>query len=121
MTSKNARTPAGLGVTGRSLFRRVSSAYELRPDEFAVLEAAARTSDLVEQLAAALVGAPLLTAGVGGQDRVNPLLVELRQQRICLAGLLRQLRLPDDGVKVNQQRTAGNASWASRSSVSWKA
>lgn len=44
-----------------------------------------------------------LTVGVGGQDRINLILVELRQQR----------QIPDV-PSVNQQRAAGNASWAKR-------
>jgi len=115
MTSTNKRTPAGLNASGRRIFRQISGGYELRPDEFVVLEAACRVADTIDRLGSALVDAPLVTTGVGGQDRVNPLLVELRQQRITLASLLRQLGLPDEaGVKVNQQRSAGNASWAKR-------
>lgn len=115
MTSKNRRTPPGLNVSGRRLYRQILSKYEFRPDEMVVLENACRVADTIARLDAALVDAPLVTVGVGGQDRIHPILVELRQQRIILASLLRQLQIPDDVPSVNQQRAAGNASWASRS------
>ena len=107
--------PKGLDVTGRRLWKRVVSAYELRPDELVLLESACRTADLVVRLEAAMEGQPLTVRGSMGQQREHPLLSEARQQRGLLARLLAQLKLPDEGTVPNkrseQARHAAMARW----------
>lgn len=113
MTTNKAttRAPAGLEASGRRLWRGVADKYELRPDELLVLEHAARTADLIDDLAAGLQGAPLMQPGSMGQARPNPLLAEIRNQRQLLGTLLRQLGLPDE----DEGRAAGDrASVAAR-------
>lgn len=114
-----SRTPEGLGVAGRRLWREVVAGYELRPDELVLLERAARTLDDVRRLEDALDGAPLTVPGSMGQTRANPLLVELRGMRALLAALLKQLALPDLGAgaqsdemtPTRKARKAARARW----------
>jgi hypothetical protein len=80
---------------GDELLDRISSEYELRPDEEALLEQAAATLNELEAIEATLDGAPLMVDGPRGELRPHPLLAEQRQRRALLASLLKQLGLPD--------------------------
>ena len=101
MTS--TRLPRGLSSGGRRLWTSVTSEYELEPHELLLLEQAARTAGLVEQLQTQLdEAAPLLGA------KLNPVVAELRQQRLVLARLLLALRMPvsDEEDRPSGQRRA---------------
>ena len=117
MTTTNATAPPrGLGPAGRALWRDVARKYELRVDEQVVLGEVCRILDIARRLEREMVGAPVLVVGSAGQDRVNPLLVELRGQRESLARMLRQLDLPDvDGtgqrVPSAQHQAAARTRW----------
>lgn len=112
MTTPN---PAGLGSNARILWAATTEKFELRSDELRVLEDACREVDLIDRMEAEIAGSGLMITGSMGQDRIHPLVSEIRQHRAVLAGLLRALKLPDDGAGVmNQQRSAGQASWAKR-------
>lgn len=110
------RQPQDLAPTGGALWVSITSKYDLRADELRVLEEACREVDLIERLRVLLVDEPLMLKGSMGQPVVHPAVAELRQHRNVLASLLRSLKLPDDNGEgaVNQQRQAGNASWAAR-------
>jgi hypothetical protein len=118
--------PAGLERTGKSLWRRVSRGYILRPDELVLLEMAARTADTIAQLEAEMQGQPLTARGSMGQLREHPLLSEARQQRAALQRLLVSLKLPDLDEQGQPVTTdAGSRSAAARTmaqarhSTSW--
>jgi phage terminase small subunit len=109
--------PKGLQLVGKRMWKRVVSAYKLRPDEVFVLESACRTADWIAKLEAAMEGQPLVVKGSMGQDREHPLLSEARQQRALLARLLAQLKLPDeDGLALEttstKARTAAMSRWS---------
>jgi hypothetical protein len=80
--------------------------------------------DLVDELTAALVGAPKLVKGSQGQQVINPLISEVRQHRNCVASLLKWLKLPDvdtagkpiagGNTRSTQARQAANARWQKR-------
>jgi hypothetical protein len=108
--------PKNLGAAGGCLWSSIADAYELRPDELRILGEACRESDLIEVMQSELAGADLLVVGSMGQPVMNPFVSEIRQHRTVLAALLRSLKLPDESGagSVNQQRQAGNASWAKR-------
>lgn len=118
-TDPAPQMPDKLGEGGAALWREITEAYELRPDELVLLEAACREVDLVDRLDTELAGADLLVAGSLGQDRVHPLLVEIRLHRATLAGLLKRLNLPDEspysaerGARVSEAaRKAARARW----------
>jgi hypothetical protein len=99
------------------MWKRVVSAYKLRPDEVFVLESACRTADWIARLEASMEGQPLVVKGSMGQDREHPLLSEARQQRALLARLLAQLKLPEEGSMVQETaatkaRKAAMSRWA---------
>jgi hypothetical protein len=111
----NAPTPKLLQAAGRKLFRAVADKYTLRPDELRVLEDACREADLIDQIAAGLVGEPLYMTGSMGQKVANPLFAEVRQHRATFASLMRQLALPDEtseeSARSTGARKAANARW----------
>jgi hypothetical protein len=86
--------------------------YELRADEVRILEHAARTADLIDDMHQALTDSTLTTAGSMGQVRPNPLLTEIRGHRLLLAQLLKQLKLPDE---------SGGGQWAQNTSQKGRA
>ena len=100
----NIPTPKGLGPAGKKLWRAVVEDFDPEQHERLLLEQAASVADTIAALSAA-VGAEL----IGGNGRIRPELVELRQQRIILARLLAAMRLEADGdsVQVLPQRRAG--------------
>jgi phage terminase small subunit len=116
------RAPSGLGKAGRALWNRVAdpTAYELRPDELLLLEQCCRSADLIARMEAEAAAAGLTTAGSTGQVVINPVVAELRLQKVALARLLFQLGLPDDadgGVSLEHARStlarkAALARWA---------
>lgn len=62
---------------------------------------------------------PLLVPGSLGQQKVHPAVTEVRAQRLLLAGLLKQLSLPDpatvagssNGTRSTKARTAAMTRW----------
>ena len=107
-------TPKGIGENGAKLWRGVASAYQLRVDEYQILEDACREVDLIARLEAELEGAPLMVEGIKGQPIASPLVSELRQHRSVLARLLGALKLPDAAGEVQ----ADTRSQAARDLVS---
>lgn len=112
------RAPRGLKARGKALWNEIVDKYDLRPDELRVLEAAAFEADIIATLEDGMKGADLMVKGSQGQLVINPLIPELRQHRSTQAGLLRQLKLPDDpgaaGAdedRSTQAREAANARW----------
>lgn len=105
--------PAGLDKPGLALWCEVLQGYGLRVDELRLLEEACRTVDVLARLVDALQDAPLTVAGSMGQMREHPLLAEARQQRIVLARLLAQLKLPEEdelhSVSSNRSTLARHA------------
>ena len=104
--------PAGLGAGGRRLWRAVTGSYELRPDEVATLEDAARLSDMITALDRAWTdeGRPLTTRGSMGQLVTHPLISEMRAHRMSRNTLFRQLDLPDlEGGQSRASRGRGLA------------
>jgi hypothetical protein len=91
------KAPRGLKTRGRKLWADVLADHELRPDELAVLAAAARTADELTTLETELATAPVVVAGSTGQERPNPLFRETREHRKTLAALLKQLGLTETG------------------------
>lgn len=94
MTSR----PRGLNAPGRKLWDAVTGEYELSGDDLAVLEEAARTRDLIADLRAKVTENGLIVPSSQG-DRVNPAIVEARQQALLFSRLVAALKLPTDLVE----------------------
>ena len=102
--------PSGLGERGSALWDSVTSRYELRPDELAILADAAHEADVIEMLKSEFEVSSLITTGSMGQDVAAPHVSEIRQHRATLATLLGKLRLPDDaGARGSASSEAGRA------------
>lgn len=110
--------PKDLSANGRALWRDVATSYQLRVDEYRVLEDACREADLIDDLQIEAKGAERVVRGSQGQPVINPLISELRQHRSTLASLLRQLKLPDPAdtaeARSTAARSAANARWSKR-------
>lgn len=103
--TKPPRAPAGLGLSGRRLWASVMDGFDLDQHERSLLIEACRTVDPFDLLDRALVVGVVLDDG-----RINPALVEARQQRLALTRLLAALRLPEgveNGVPICAQRRGG--------------
>jgi hypothetical protein len=108
--------PEGLKPGGRALWRRVTEAYAMRPDELLVLEYACRSRDRITEMRGQLAGMDLMVFGSTGQLVVNPLVAELRQHESHHAALLARLKLADvdaeaSGGKANTQRENAKVRW----------
>jgi hypothetical protein len=97
------KTPDGLNAPGRRLWRSVVSAYDLEAPELAILNAAARCADALEQLQDTVK-----VEGTMLGDKAHPALVEARQQAICLSRLVAALRIPaEEDATGEHDATAG--------------
>ena len=110
--------PDDLSSKGCELWRDVATSYQLRVDEYRILEDACREADLIDDLQGEARHADRIVRGSQGQPVINPLISELRQHRSTLASLLRQLKLPDAAdtaeARSTQARDAANARWSRR-------
>jgi hypothetical protein len=120
--------PRDLDAAGKKLWRDIAKEYDLRPDEYRILEDACRQADLVDFISSAQRKEPLLIEGSQGQMVLNPLVSELRQHRTTLSNLLTKLKLPDDPTgagegdggkpagdeRATKARAAANARWSRR-------
>lgn len=114
-------TPKGLARTpGGRLWRDVATVYGLRPDELRILEDACRTLNETRRLERALSRSSVTVKGSKGQVRAHPLLAEIHHSRRLLAGLLKQLALPnepddeEESPATLQARKAANARWGKK-------
>lgn len=113
--------PDDLGTAGKKLWADVHAAltdgWQFDEKELAMLTMACHQQDDVARLTEALASADVLTAGSAGQLRLNALFAEVRQARLALARLLKQL---DTGPEKQQlstseaARKAARARWGAR-------
>ena len=113
--NKPKRAPSGMGERALRLWRQVADNYELRADEWRILEDACRETALVDLLQKELRGAPLIMKGSMGQPVSNPLLAEIAAHRRLAASLFKQLGLPDlDSADIDGSEEPGARSAAAR-------
>lgn len=110
--------PDGLGSEALVFWEAVLASYKLRPDELRLLEDACREIDLIERMNDALGKRKTpMVKGSMGQQRVNPLYQEVRQHRLALAVILKQLKLPSldgEGEGEKQLPRGNDASTSAR-------
>jgi hypothetical protein len=127
MAATTRPAPDHMGAAGTKLWTEIASFYDLRPDEYRLLEDACREADLIEVLADEQREQPVMITGSTGQQVLNPLIAEVRQHRGTLSTLLTKLKLPDDPEtgatgqpasagddRASQARAAANARWSRR-------
>ncbi|MGI8433750.1 MAG: P27 family phage terminase small subunit [Nocardioidaceae bacterium] len=93
---RKPRAPAGLSRRSGSFWRATVSAYDLSTSEVELLAEVCRCIDEIDLLQVALDAQGVTVTGSSGQPRVNPAVGEVRQHRLALARLVRQLALPTD-------------------------
>lgn len=105
--SDNSRPPSDLSPRGRGreLWRVVTGALELDGRDLAMLHESARLLDRLDGLEAEIKRRGLTTP----DGRVQPCVIEARQQAITLARVLAAMRLPEDlsNPSVRPQRRTG--------------
>lgn len=91
------RSPAGLGLAGKRLWRSTDEVFDFtdEPHKVQLLTEACRVADTVAELDEAAADAPLTVKGSMGQPVISPFIAEARVQRALLAQLLGRLSLPD--------------------------
>ena len=113
------KAPTGLKATGRGLWRRITTVFELEVGELAVLELACRQADDVADLEEQLRTDGLVVEGSAGQPRLNAVVAELRQGRLAVGKLLGQIALLDDDGRpategAKRARHAADRRWAAQ-------
>lgn len=115
MGAKKVAVPEGMGAGGSTLWASITGKYDLRADEFVILEAACRAFDRIVAMELERDGAVTATGSMG-QLVVHPLVAEIRAHEAQVSALLAKLKLPDDdsgAAPVSQQRQAAQSRWAS--------
>ena len=97
--------PAGLAGRGARFWSTMTEEYTFRGDELELLLEVCQLLTSLAAMEAATKGAPLIVKGSTGQAKVNPLIQEIRVQRLALGSLLRQLKVPDP-MSATQQPSA---------------
>ena len=109
------------GPDGQEFWDEMMEAYAFRADEKRLLRDACHEVDLIERLESRLRHTSLLVKGSRQQVKLSAIVSEIRQHRLTLASLLRQLHLDDtekgatgDTPQTSAQeqgRAAANARW----------
>ena len=95
-------TPPGLKLAGRRLWNHVVKEFELGNHEEAVLLQACRIADLLDRLQSLINDGDVVVSSPQGM-KVNPAVVEFRQQAVTLAKCMASLRIPlDDDQKTGR-------------------
>jgi phage terminase small subunit len=91
------RPPAGLGAAAKRWWTSIVDLYDVESDPatLRLLADAAMTIDLLERLHAEIGRGGILVESRLGEQKLNPLIVEQRQQRGELRRILAQLGLED--------------------------
>lgn len=93
--ARKQSAPTGLGPAGRRLWDEVTGEYEVSADDRVVLTEACEVLDTMAALKQIVKREGHIAESSQG-IRTHPAVVELRQQRLVLARLLRLLGLPAD-------------------------
>lgn len=120
MAKTKPKSPPGLGAAGKALWTELWAdlppGWELDERERALLALACGQADDVKALEKAVADGGLWTTGSQGQDRLSPVLTELRQGRLAISRLLGQISLPDGDGKPETEasrrgRHAASVRW----------
>jgi hypothetical protein len=120
MAKRVVKPPAGVGESGRALWRSLHAALpndvEFDEREIAILRLACRQVDDVAALEAVVERDGLVVDGAQGQPRLSQVVSELRQGRLAAMRLLGELHLPDveqvpRSLRSQRAQRAADARW----------
>ena len=99
------RAPAGLGESGRKLWRAMHETFDFdeEPHKVQILRQTCRVADVIAELDDAADEAPLTVKGSQGQQVISPFIAEARAQRSLMAQLLARLALPDTDEAIAEK------------------
>jgi hypothetical protein len=108
------KTPIGLGIAGKALWRAVSGAFLFDdPRESHALEMACQLADDVARLRAELADAPLVVKGSTGQPTESPLLGAIRNAVALQSRLLGSLAVdPSEQARSHAGRALASQRWS---------
>ncbi len=116
----NEQTPEGLGKTGTRLWIDIVSAYQLRADEFQLLEQMCHSAEIIERLQQVIDDEGTMSTGAKGHAVVHPAVQEIRQQRMMFRQHAQRLDLPDSegggtaaAKRSAKSKAAAEARWSS--------
>lgn len=95
--------PAGLTGSGLALWTSTVAQFGMCEHELSILREACKTADSIDALQSAVDRDGVLNTSSQGV-RAHPALVELRQQRLCFARLMKQLAIPADDPAGGRQK-----------------
>jgi hypothetical protein len=111
--------PKALAEGGRTLWDEIVEKDDLRPDQLRILADACCTADLIDELQAASVGAPMTVLGSQRQQVIQPIYAEIRQQRALLRGLLNALDLGASDTTAEDAARAGREGALALNAARW--
>lgn len=113
--------PTDLGTAGSKLWDEMHAALadgvEFDEKDYTVLKLACQQQDDIVRLTTALAAADVVTEGSAGQQRLNALFAEVRQARLALARLLKQIDVAGEKEQLSATeaaRKAARARWGGR-------
>lgn len=105
--------PADLGDAGTKLWGEMHEAlaedWTFDEKDYVLLRLACQQQDDIVRLTEALADADVCTAGSTGQQRINALFAEVRQARLALARMLKQLDVGPEPEKLTPAQAARKA------------
>lgn len=122
-----SRTPAGLSVGGRNLWKSVTEAHDLDAIQEVTLLEACRSKDRLDKLDDLLRGDVEVWARVVTDDRsdgselkIDAALAQANSTANLLKQLLAALRLPDEAGKKPQQRGGARGAYSATAKAGGK-
>lgn len=112
-------SPVALREGGRSLWDSIAGHFELRADEWRILQDACFEADIIDRLQVEFAAGETTTRGSMGQEVAAPTLSELRQHRATLTMMLAKLKLPDSPAGSAQKTAAISDAARSAARVRW--
>jgi hypothetical protein len=108
------RTPAGLGLAGKALWKAVSGAFEFDdPREEHALLMSCQLADDVARLRVELTNSPLVTVGSNRQPVESPLLASIRNAVALQSRLLATLAVdPSAQARSHAGRALASQRWS---------
>lgn len=104
--------PSGLSERACEFWARIQDEFEPSDAETELLVEVVQTITEIDSLKAALTADGVSVQGSMGQKRVHPAVNEIRQHRMALARLLKQLDLGDEEPETEATKAARRAAQA---------